>query len=97
MDVWIVSLRGSEDIQLEFRALLGPPEVSVGAVEASSWKPDFSATIRLSRSPSKPWPAFAPEDPSPGEPVPAPPAMNTRSGTSGCVLLLSCCDTWDRA
>lgn len=34
MDVWIVSLRGSEDIQLEFRALLGPPEVSVGAVEA---------------------------------------------------------------
>jgi hypothetical protein len=34
MDVWVVSLRGSEDIQLEFRALLGPPEVSFGAVAA---------------------------------------------------------------
>ena len=46
----------------------------------------FSATIRLISVPSRPWPA-CPWPPSPPLPLPPPPAMNTRSGTSGCWLL----------
>ena len=61
-------------------------------------KPDFSATIRLMRRPKRPWAEVsAPPWPSPLDEWPFEPAMKTRWGTSGWLLLASWSATCVRA
>src|SRR5262249_4014453 len=48
------------------------------APSSPAWKPDFSATSSSSRVATRP--------PAPPLPSPLAPAVNTRSGTSGCLL-----------
>ena len=47
-------------------------------LDSANWKPDFSATSKLTSNPSNPWPAMWPLPFSP-----LVPATKTRSGTSG--------------